>query len=321
MVTLTIFTPAYNRAHTIGRTYQSLCRQTCHDFEWLIVDDGSQDNTRELVKTWLGEYVEIEEADEICGYSIDAPWLKIRYIFQQNQGMHGAHNTAYEHITTELNTCIDSDDYAPDDCVETIVNTWNGLSDKERQKYAGIIGLDIDDKYKKVIGSKFPDGLTETTLTGYYNNGGSGDKKIVYRTDIVTQYPKYPLFEGERYVGLATLYQMIDREYKLLVLNKPLVIVDYQLEGSSFNMYRQYWNNPRGFAYLRKQDMKYALSFKRKFMSCIHYVSSSIRFRNWQFLKESPAPFLTFLAIPFGILWHIFIRHKVMTGAKYQVNK
>ena len=78
--TLTVFTPAYNRAHTIVRTYESLCRQTCQDFEWLVIDDGSQDNTRELVEKWMKEGK-----------------INIRYIYQENQGMHGAHNTAYRH--------------------------------------------------------------------------------------------------------------------------------------------------------------------------------------------------------------------------------
>ena len=82
--TLTIFTPAYNRAHTLVRTYESLCRQTCKDFEWLIVDDGSQDNTRELVDSWIKEGK-----------------IPIRYIYQHNQGMHAAHNTAYDNIVTD----------------------------------------------------------------------------------------------------------------------------------------------------------------------------------------------------------------------------
>lgn len=302
--TLTIFTPAYNRAHTIGRTYESLLRQTCKDFEWLVVDDGSQDNTRQFVEGWIQESK-----------------IPIRYIYQENQGMHGAHNTAYNNIHTELNTCVDSDDYMPDDAVEKILNLWNRLTVGERRAYAGIIGLDIDERYKKVIGNDFPDGLKETTLMGYYNKGGIGDKKLVYRTEVINKYPRYPIFTGEKYVGLATLYHMIDQDYKLLVLNEPLVIVEYQFDGSSYNMFRQYWNNPRGFCYLRKQELKYALSFKRKFISCIHYVSSSIRCGNRRFLKESPNPLLTFLAIPFGTLLYLVIRYKVVINAKYKMNK
>ena len=302
MKTLTIFTPAYNRAHTIDRTYKSLCEQTCDDFEWLVVDDGSTDNTRQLVEGWINENK-----------------IPIRYIYQQNQGMHGAHNTAYDNINTELNTCIDSDDYMPNDAVEKIVGFWKELSNEEKETHAGIIGLDIDDKNKHVIGSKFEEGLRETTLSAFYAKGGTGDKKLVYRTDVVKRYPKYPIFQGERYVGLAVLYTMIDQDYKLYVLNEPLVIVEYQLDGSSFNMYRQYWNNPRGFSYLRTVDMKYALSFKRRFISCIHYVSSSIRCKNKSFLRESPLPFLTICAIPFGIALYPFIKRKLELNSKYKI--
>ena len=241
MALLTIFTPAYNRAHTIGRTYESLCRQTYHDFEWLIVDDGSSDNTRELVRSWYANATLQETALELKGYSKDVPWLHIHYIYQQNQGMHGAHNTAYDHLSTELNMCIDSDDYVPDNAVERIVIFWQSQSMEDRQKYAGIIGLDIDDKHKEIIGLPFPKGLISTTLSGYYQDGGKGDKKLVYRTDIIKQTPKYPIFRGENYVGLNYKYLIIDQNYELLVLNEPLIIVDYQSDGSSSSMYRQYW--------------------------------------------------------------------------------
>ena len=213
--TLTIFTPAYNRAHTLGRTYESLLRQTCDDFEWLIVDDGSKDSTKALVEEWIQEGK-----------------ISIRYIYQQNQGMHGAHNTAYRNIDTELNTCIDSDDYMPDDAVETIVNFWKAHGS---DKYAGIIGLDCT-KNGNIIGTSFPEGMTKTTLNGFYAKGGKGDKKLVYRTDVIKQYPEYPIFEGEKYVSLGYKYLLIDQDYTLLTLNKPLVVVEYQQDGSSMNM-------------------------------------------------------------------------------------
>lgn len=295
MATLTVFTPAYNRAHTIGRTYESLLRQTCSDFEWLIIDDGSTDGTEALVTKW-----------------IEDNRIPIRYIRQENQGMHGAHNTAYRNITTELNTCIDSDDWMPDDAVEKIVTFWKKHGS---DRYAGIVGLDqtADDK---IIGTSFPDGMTQTTLQEYYATGGAGDKKLVYRTDIINRYPEYPLFEGERYVGLAYKYMLIDQDYTLLTLNEPLVTVEYQPDGSSYNMYRQYWRNPHGFSFFRKTEMMCAPTLRRRFISCVHYVATSIIAGDTGFVRHSPRKFMTLLAIPAGIAWYLCIRHKVRTNAK-----
>lgn len=298
MRTLTIFTPAYNRAHTLNRTYQSLCKQSSRDFEWLIIDDGSTDNTAELVKSWIAE------AD-----------FAIKYIYQENQGMHGAHNTAYKNIKTELNTCIDSDDYMPDDAVETIVSFWRQYGS---DKYAGFIGLDRRED-GSIIGNRFPSELKATTLLDFYASGGRGDKKLVYRTEIITRYPEYPLFKGERYVGLAYKYMLIDQDYKLLTLNHPLVVVEYQEDGSSNSMYRQYWNNPKGFAFYRKTEMVVSPTLKRRLMSCVHYVSSSIIARNKSFIKESPKKFMTILSIVPGGLLYLYIRHKVRNGVNLNV--
>lgn len=287
---ITVFTPAFNRAHTIWRTYQSLCRQTCKDFIWMVIDDGSTDNTAELVLKW-------KENSE----------FEIIYIYQQNQGMHGAHNTAYQNITTELNVCIDSDDYMPDDAIELITKFWrNNGSDK----YAGIIGLDVD-LNQQIIGTEFPNNLKETTLTDFYANGGKGDKKLVYRTEVIKKYPEYPIFDNEKYVGLAYKYMLIDQNYTLLTINRPLVVVEYQQDGSSNNMLHQYWNNPKGFAFYRKTEMVLAPTLKRRFMSCIHYVSSSIISKNKNFIKESPKKLLTILSILPGFGLFLYIKFKI----------
>lgn len=291
MKTLTIFTPTYNRVHTLVRTYQSLCKQSCKDFEWLIIDDGSTDNTKDVVANW------IKNAN-----------FTIRYIYQENQGMHGAHNTAYRNISTELNTCIDSDDYMPHNAVENIIKFWD---ENRNERYAGFMGLDCRED-SSIIGTPFPNDLKETTLTNYYATGGKGDKKIVYRTEVIKNYPEYPLFEGEHYVGLAYKYMLIDQDYKLLTINKPLVVVEYQADGSSSMMWKQYWNNPQGFAFFRKTEMKVAPTLKRRFMSCVHYVSSSIIAKNKSFINESPKRILTIAAIIPGIILYILIKHKVI---------
>lgn len=290
MELITVFTPAYNRAHTLSRTYESLLKQSCKSFKWLIVDDGSSDNTRELVSEWQGR----------------ENGFDIQYIYKENGGMHTAHNVAYENIYTELNVCIDSDDMLSENAIEKILEKWEQAKDKG---YAGIIGLDADFS-GRVIGKGFPDNLLETTLVEYYANGGSGDKKLVYRTDIIKKYPPYPVFEGEKYVALGYKYRLIDQEYKLAVLNEVLCNVEYQEDGSSNSMMKQYINNPKGFAFWRKVCMQYPESKKRVFKDCVHYVSSSILSRNVHFIGESPRKIKTILAIPGGIALTIVIKLK-----------
>ena len=291
MPLITVFTPAYNRAYTLSRTYESLLRQDCKDFLWLIVDDGSTDNTSELVKEWKSRDNGFE----------------IRYIYKENGGMHTAHNTAYENIDTELNVCIDSDDRMADGAVGKIVHKWNEIKDKN---YAGIVGLDADMNTGEVIGKGFLEGLTETGFCEYYANGGAGDKKLIYRTDVIKKYPPYPVFPEERFVPLGCLYTMIDKDYKLAVLDEVLCDVEYMADGSTKNMFRQYLCNPKGFAYSRKIALQYPLIKKRIFVDCIHYVSSSLIGKNKKFVLESPKKVLTVLAIPFGVVLTWFIRFK-----------
>ena len=280
MEMITVFTPAFNRAHTLPRTYESLCKQNNKDFVWLIVDDGSSDETAQLVEKWKKEQTE----------------FKIEYIYKTNGGMHTAHNVAYENIHTELNVCIDSDDCLAEGAIDTILKKWSQVKDKD---YAGLIGLDTD-MNGNIIGKGFSDGLQETTLCDYYANGGSGDKKLVYRTDIINQYPPYPVFEGEKYVALAYKYRLIDQNYKLAVLPEVLCNVDYQDDGSSGTMWKQYLKYPNGFAFWRKICMQYPESKKRMIVDCIHYVSSSIIAKNKNYIKESPKKLLTVLCTPLG---------------------
>ena len=289
-IRLTIFTPAYNRAHTLPRTYESLLQQDCKEFIWLIVDDGSQDNTAELVRQWQSQDNGFE----------------IRYIYKENGGMHTAHNTAYENIDTELNTCIDSDDRLAAGAVRKILTKWESVRDRG---YAGIIGLDSDfDGH--IIGKGFPEGMTETSVIGYYAAGGSGDKKLVYRTEIINKYPSYPVFEGEKYVALSYKYRLIDQDYKMAVLDEILCNVEYQPDGSSNTMWRQYLKNPKGWAFWRKVCMQYPISRKRMVVDCINYVSSSLLYKNRRFIAESPRKLLTILCIPAGAVLAGYTKRK-----------
>lgn len=290
MPAITVFTPAYNRAHTLPRTYESLLKQECKDFIWLVVDDGSSDNTADLVRGW-------QEKDN---------GFEIRYVYKKNGGMHSAHNTAFEHIDTELNICIDSDDCMADGAVKKILDKW---AEVKEHGYAGLLGLDADFS-GKVIGKGFPQGLKETTLGGYYDRGGQGDKKLVYRTDVVKQYPPYPEFEGEKYVALGYKFNLIDRDYKLAVIDEVLCNVEYQADGHGAGMWKEYIRSPKGFAFYRKFCMENSRSTKRLIVDCIHYCSSSFILKNRRYIAESPKKFLTVLCTVPGAILAIISKKK-----------
>ncbi|MGL5550637.1 MAG: glycosyltransferase family 2 protein [Culicoidibacterales bacterium] len=287
---VTVFTPAYNRAYTIHKCYESLKRQTNQQFKWLVIDDGSTDNTKELITSYQAEGI-----------------LDITYIYQANQGMHGAHNTAYEHIDTELNVCIDSDDYLTDNAVEKIIQFWEA---NKSENLAGFIGLDAYEN-GEIIGTKLPVEIKQSTLFAlYHRHGVKGDKKIVYRSELTKKFP-YPLFANERYVALAYKYYKLDESYQLGLMNEVLCIVEYLEDGSSLNMFNQYWRNPKGFAFYRLENMKNPqASLKYKFKECVHYVANSLIAKDLTYLKKSNQKVLTFMATPLGIILYFYILKK-----------
>ena len=168
-------------------------KQSCKAFDWLIVDDGSTDNTKELVEKWIKQKTE----------------FNIRYIYKENGGMHTAYNTAYANIDTELSVNVDSDDYLTDTAIEDILSFWKK---NKRENIGAIYALD---QYEdgNVVGTPFPNDLKEFKGWGYknivYYSGGkkkvfrnSGDKKLIGVTAVINKYPPIPVFEGEKYHSL-----------------------------------------------------------------------------------------------------------------------
>lgn len=290
MKKITVFTPTYNRAYCLHQVYESLLNQENQNFKWLVIDDGSTDNTESLVNSWINEKK-----------------IQITYIFQENQGMHGAYNTAYMNIDTELNICIDSDDYLADNAIELILQKWNQFGGKE---YAGLVGLDA--KFSgEIIGKKFPENLKSSTLEDlYYKHKIPGDKKLVYRTEVVNKYPPYPNFEGENFVPHGALFVQIDKDYELLCLNEVLVNVEYLEDGSSRNIFKQYIKHPKGFRYGRLIQMQYSKFWKVKLKNAIHLVSCHVQLKDWNIFKNNPYPLITLLLSPLGVILYFYIKHK-----------
>ncbi len=309
MAQLTVFTPSYNRAHTIWRTYESLCRQTSKDFEWLVVDDGSTDDTRSLVASWLmSDHVKGNVTDTVFEGQCQSGF-NIRYIWKENGGLHTGYNTAYANIDTELSVCIDSDDWMPDDAVEKILRCWRERGGK---KYAGIMGLDFDTQGRP-LGGFYPKDMTEAFfLDMYIKNIHRADSKEVMRTDLMKQVAPQVGFEGEKNFNPVYMLLQVCDDYPLLVLNENLCIVEYQQDDSmSRGIYRQYMNSPRSFAKLRLLEMTLKRNtFKNRFRSAVHYVSSCLIAKDGKWLAQAFDKCLVLAAAPLGLALYMFIKHK-----------
>lgn len=299
---ITVFTPTFNRAYCLHKCYESMLRQTCHDFDWLIVDDGSSDNTRELVQSWIDQN----------------PPFHIRYVYKPNGGMHTGYNTAYELIETELSMNVDSDDYLTDTAIEEVLAFWNA---NKRSDVGGIYALDCWES-GQVIGLPFPDDLTEFRGWGYktvfYEADGQrkqfrnqGDKKFIGVTAAIKKYPPIPVFEGEKYHSLYYKQHLIERDYTILIYNRPVCVVEYMPDSSTNHMYAQYVKNPRGFCSERRFVMEHAPTFKLKLEAAIHYVAESLLAKDRHLIRNSTNKPVTVLALPFGVALYGLIRYKV----------
>ncbi|HEY6143547.1 MAG TPA: glycosyltransferase family 2 protein [Flavobacterium sp.] len=290
MKTTTVFTPTYNRAHCLYQVYLSLCSQTLKDFVWLIVDDGSKDNTYELVMGWQKEKV-----------------IEIEYYFKENGGLHTAYNSAINKAKTELFVCIDSDDFMPDDAVEKIYEHWRQYGNDD---YAGIIGLDYF-KSGISIGGDLPNvkSLYFVELIDKFKY--KGDTKMVHKTKLLKELNPMPTFNNEKNFNPIYLFLQVDKNYPLLVLNENLCFVEYHPNGMSNNIFNQYIDSPNSFAELRRLNMTLErASYQYIFKNAIHYVSSCLFAKEKKWIQKSPRRLITILASPFGLLLYFYILNK-----------
>ena len=288
MPQITVFTPSYNRASTLPQCYAALLRQTCQDFEWLIVDDGSSDNTRELVQGW-------QKDNKIA----------IRYIYQENQGMHGAHNTGHAHLTTELCIGCDSDDYLYDRCIEQVLARWNARPDGA---YAGVIG-ECRDQHGRTLAA-IPSELEETTLYDLrYRHGIKGDFKFALRSDLLKREP-YPMIEGEHYMAVGYKYFKLDQDFKLLVIHDTLCCQEYLPDGEVSGKVKRYVTAPRGFMHYRNEMMPLMHTFRLRWWEATHYVAEAIFAKDWHFLRKAHCKGAVLLAIPSGLALNLIMRRR-----------
>jgi glycosyltransferase involved in cell wall biosynthesis len=298
----TVFTPAYNRAWSLPRVFNSLKVQTLKDFEWVIVDDGSTDNTKELVEQWQKD--------------ID---FSIVYQWQPNQGKHIAYNTVIKLAKGELFTSIDSDDEIIPGAMEIMAKRWSQVTEEQRKYVSGVMFL-LKDQHGNIRGDKFPeDGkicdLAEVLLVGKIK----GDKGGFMQTNVFKMYP-FPESVKNVLVPEGVFIHQMSHDWKMICINEVLGIVWIDERADQDHLSNRF-SDKKSYSGLRLSNLailnysaRFFLRIPRTFLAnTAHYTKVSLYLKiglrkQWTDIKTNTGRILWLLTLPVG--WFLYVKEK-----------
>ena len=254
---ISILTPTYNRGKLLLPLYDSLKNLTFEDFEWLIVDDGSEDDTEQYALSWIEHNIENAE-------------FPIRYIKKSNGGKHTAINRGVREASGELILILDSDDTLPADSLATIAQYYEQC--KGYKDCAGVCGL-MAHHDGQLIGSGFPkEPMYESALQFRYAEKGNvtGDLLEVYKTSVMREFP-FPEIENEKFCPESLVWNRIANKYKLFCFNKVIYYRDYLEGGLTSKIVKIRMNSPIASTMTYAEMLDYNISLKWKIRSAINY--------------------------------------------------
>lgn len=281
---LTIFTPTYNRSYTLGRLFDSLQAQTKLCFKWLIIDDGSTDNTKEIVND-LSERANFE----------------VEYVYKQNGGKHTAINLMHSMATTELVCIVDSDDYLSEYAVETILEDYKKI--KLRDDVYGIIYLRSYFN-GNVIGDSFDyDEEIVDPIQEIENRGYRGDKCEVWRPNLTKNF-LFPEYEKERFMGETVVMIPMRFQYKVLMRNKSIYFCEYIDDGLTIAGRKMRVRNPLGGMANSRVYIRKGIKAKTQIKNTLLYIVYGLfsEFKLWEVYKSFPNKVLFLLCLLPAIL-------------------
>ena len=272
------------------RLHESLCKQTYRDFEWVIVDDGSVDDTKSLSLSLSAR---------------EGTFFPIRYFYQENGGKHRAINRGVKEARGELFFIADSDDILPPDALERTARVYDDI--KDDLSFAGVCGLDSDFN-GQVIGSGLPKNvIDDTSINIRFKYGVTGDMKEVFRTDVLKEFP-FPEIDGERFCPEMLVWNRIATKYKLRYFNQVIYLAEYQTDGISSGIVKVRMLSPISSMMTYEELVQYPdVPIKEQMKAAINYwrfcfCSKPISYSNnmWKY----------FWVIPFAYFIHLMDLHK-----------
>lgn len=226
---MTIFTPTYNRAHLLERLYKNLCEQEYQNFEWLIIDDGSTDNTREIIENYKREGK-----------------LNIQYFYKENGGKHTAINFGLEKAQSDIFFLLDSDDFLEKSATKVVAEKWDVI--RNTPSLCGIVGLS---KFlnKEVRTDAFPEDDWVVSFTDiYFKYKILGDKPVAFKTSVMKQFP-FPENQGIHFVFEAVSWHEMAKKYNVLAVNDLLQYKEYTEDGITRNTYKKEYVKGLAFSF------------------------------------------------------------------------
>lgn len=285
---VSIFTPTYNRRDTLPRLYESLIAQTSHQFEWIIVDDGSIDGTE--------EYIE----------SLNNQLFDIKYVKQNNSGKHVATNVGMQLASGELYTCLDSDDWLYNDAIEFMIEQFE--SDK---LMTGLIALDTYEN-GDIVGEKLPDLNSVNWVDLRYLHNIKGDKCYVFRTNVIKEMT-FPQFGKSKHMPPS--YQLFEYSirYQFKLINKPLKYVEYLTDGITHNIKKQYYISSENYCEYRKFAHYLLPNFNEKIKNIIlfniSWLNTGLAYK-YSF-KDLKSKFLSILLLAPSIVLYLYFKRRI----------
>ncbi|MEZ7704411.1 glycosyltransferase family A protein [Prevotella melaninogenica] len=248
---ISVFTPTYNRASLLSRLYDTLILQTYKNFEWIIVDDGSKDNTKEVVNSFVAERK-----------------IDIHFVQQENGGKHRAINTGVSLAKGELFFILDSDDVLPENALELVTETFQPI--KHDISFAGVSGIDGTFDGCIIGSGLLDDSIDCNSVDIRYKYHVTGDMKEVFRTSVMKEFP-FPNIEGEKFCPEALVWNRIAQKYKLRYFNKIIYKVEYQPEGLTSNIIKVRMKSPITSMMCYAEMLELNIPFKDKLKAAINY--------------------------------------------------
>lgn len=290
---ITVFTPTYNRRETLNKLYLSLIKQSFKDFEWLVVDDGSLDDTKSLINQYKNEGI-----------------LNIQYYYQKNSGKHIAINRGLDLAKGEWFFIVDSDDYLVSDSL-SILNSYitnipvfvQGIVARKAYQDFSVIG----DQFKQ-------DYFISDHIEKKYIKKLNGDLAEVFKTEVMKDY-KFPEFEGQKFCAESLMWNRIAKNNKSLFVNDIIYIAEYLDDGLSANSIKNRRKSP-DYAMLIYKELSedFRLGIRMKARTYINYwrfsfFSNNSFYKNWMNINKN---FLALLLLPLGFFMMLLDNRKII---------